>query len=537
MRNICLIILFFISSYIKSQDFYSTNNLHQIITDQFVCFGDTLNVDFPNEDYSMYDNFIWTYDGVIFSQDSSISIFEAGTYQLELYGVDTLIDAFDLIYFQSNIEENLFDDISICNGDSVQIEFPSNILNASEYNSFDWYFNNVFFSSDTIITISQTGSYQIYLYGCDTISQNFELSYYSSSLSNITLSDTTICEDDEVIIPFPQGDFDSYFSFVWLSENDFYSSDSITTFNSSGNYTLELYGCDTISDNFTLTVHPNSTESYNFSDSLICNGDTIYLEFPDGDFSNFNDFTWYLNNEFFSSDSNIVITLPGEYSLHMNGCPYLFDNFYVDFYEYPLLMSDSELNVDSVIYICIEDNPTLITPFADFTHTWFLDGIVLGADTLTDNTLVLEDILDDTNLHQVYTYDVEIDFECAIVASNNSVEVSVLECECGLDMPNVFTPDGDEINDYFKPFNNFDGESVDPEVLCRTTNFNMEIFNQWGKHITSIESNDDLPSWDGLNDRGKEMNAGIYFYRITYQVNIHSLPKQKEITGYFHLFR
>ena len=80
MRNICLIILFFISSYIKSQDFYSTNNLQQIITDQFVCFGDTLNVDFPNEDYSMYDNFIWTYDGVIFSQDSSISIFEASCF-------------------------------------------------------------------------------------------------------------------------------------------------------------------------------------------------------------------------------------------------------------------------------------------------------------------------------------------------------------------------------------------------------------------------------------------------------------------------
>ena len=56
-----------------------------------------------------------------------------------------------------------------------------------------------------------------------------------------------------------------------------------------------------------------------------------------------------------------------------------------------------------------------------------------------------------------------------------------------------------------------------------------------GQHIISIASNDELPYWDGLNANGKEMNAGVYFYRITYQVNIYSLPEMKEITGYFHL--
>ena len=55
----------------------------------------------------------------------------------------------------------------------------------------------------------------------------------------------------------------------------------------------------------------------------------------------------------------------------------------------------------------------------------------------------------------------------------------------------------------------------------------MEIFNQWGKHIVSIDSNDELSYWDGLNTNGNEMNAGVYFYRITYQVNIYSYQKRK----------
>ena len=70
-----------------------------------------------------------------------------------------------------------------------------------------------------------------------------------------------------------------------------------------------------------------------------------------------------------------------------------------------------------------------------------------------------------------------------------------------------------------------------------STNFHMEIFNQWGRHIVSVDSNDELPYWDGKNSNGNEMNSGVYFYRITYQVNIYNQPEEKEITGYFHLYK
>ena len=64
-----------------------------------------------------------------------------------------------------------------------------------------------------------------------------------------------------------------------------------------------------------------------------------------------------------------------------------------------------------------------------------------------------------------------------------------------------------QINDYFKPFNNYEGEFVDPETICMSTDFLMDIFNQWGKHIISIIYDDELPYWDGKNSNGKIMNS------------------------------
>ena len=68
--------------------------------------------------------------------------------------------------------------------------------------------------------------------------------------------------------------------------------------------------------------------------------------------------------------------------------------------------------------------------------------------------------------------------------------------------------------------------------------FIRKLFSlKWGKHIISIDSDDELPYCDGKNNNGKIMNSGVYFYRITYRVNIHNIPDQKEKTGYFYLYK
>lgn len=444
---------------------------------------------------------------------------------------------FVLINFNLKSQDLFLQDISICPGDSVQISFPSGDF--SSYTNFTWLFEGQYFSNDSSIFIFTEGIYELQLYDNDTLFSQFELNYFDSSVPELNFVDTTICEWDYLLLEFSLSNYESYFDFEWFGPGGFYSTDTITEFSTTGMYTIEINGCESLSDSFNLNVTPNDTLDFTFNDSLICEGDTIIIEFPSGDFSNYDDFTWYFNNDTLEmqSDSSIIITSPGEYSLHLNGCPYLSDNFYVNFYEFSLLMSDSELNIDSTINICLEEDPVLITPFDDYSHLWYLDGIPLDTDIYNENTLSISEILDVININQIYSYKVEIDFQCDIIASNNSVNLSVVECECGLDMPNIFTPDGNQVNDYFKPFNNYEGEFVDPENLCMSTDFHMEIFNQWGKHIISIDSDDELPYWDGKNNNGKIMNSGVYFYRITYRVNIHNIPDQKEITGYFYLYK
>jgi gliding motility-associated-like protein len=67
-----------------------------------------------------------------------------------------------------------------------------------------------------------------------------------------------------------------------------------------------------------------------------------------------------------------------------------------------------------------------------------------------------------------------------------------------INIPNVFTPDGDGVNDFF--FINNSGLSE----------FSLEVFNRWGIKVFTA----DAPNmqWDGRSTSGVELSDGTYFY-------------------------
>jgi gliding motility-associated-like protein len=288
----------------------------------------------------------------------------------------------------------------------------------------------------------------------------------------------------------------------------------------------------------------SQTEMNWFTDFNICElGDTLIMV-PEGDFDDYIP-SWFLNGDTISNENSISIISSGSglYSLELYGPDTLYDQFNViidlNNPDFLLSLTDSEINIDSIVDICIEDNPTLITQGSveEYTHFWYLDGLPLEFEpTQSERTLVIEEIIEEIEFNQQYEYQVEIENTCGIHLSKNIVTMFVNECHCALEMPNIFTPNGDEENALFKPINNHEQES-EPENICQSTNFSIEIFNQWGRHITSIISDNEYPSWDGRNKAGREVNDGVYFYRIVYQVNIYTEPKEKEITGFVHLYR
>jgi len=75
--------------------------------------------------------------------------------------------------------------------------------------------------------------------------------------------------------------------------------------------------------------------------------------------------------------------------------------------------------------------------------------------------------------------------------------VSLTELPCNETIPNIFTPNGDGVNDYFE------------FVICNVLQLN--IYSRWGNKV--FESKYHF-SWDGRTTSGEPCNAGTYYYLV-----------------------
>ena len=75
--------------------------------------------------------------------------------------------------------------------------------------------------------------------------------------------------------------------------------------------------------------------------------------------------------------------------------------------------------------------------------------------------------------------------------------------DCYLSAPNIFTPNGDGVNDYFNP------RSM---LSSGLTAFKMDIYNRWGQLIFSTSSLDGR-GWDGKFN-GETQPEEVYVYII-----------------------
>lgn len=82
-------------------------------------------------------------------------------------------------------------------------------------------------------------------------------------------------------------------------------------------------------------------------------------------------------------------------------------------------------------------------------------------------------------------------------------EITVtVEINCkGFDVPNVFTPNNDGIDDYF---------TIKTENLDK---YSITIYDRWGKEM--YKSSDPNQPWDGNTEEGAKVPDGVYYYFIT----------------------
>jgi gliding motility-associated-like protein len=106
-------------------------------------------------------------------------------------------------------------------------------------------------------------------------------------------------------------------------------------------------------------------------------------------------------------------------------------------------------------------------------------------------------------------YRVTVTNECGM----NPYSFRVKKKACGIFVPNTFTPNGDGINDLFKPITN------SPSIQVNS----LKIFDRWGSCV--FNSHNEF-SWNGKH-RDSKSNNGVYLYIIEY----HDGAELHQITG------
>lgn len=94
------------------------------------------------------------------------------------------------------------------------------------------------------------------------------------------------------------------------------------------------------------------------------------------------------------------------------------------------------------------------------------------------------------------------------------------DCKSLIWFPNSFTPNGDQLNDIFRPFPQF------------AKSYQLRIYNRWGEKL--FESNEPEFGWDGTY-QGKPCQIGQYFYESNFIISESS--KIEKVAGTVLLLR
>ena len=132
----------------------------------------------------------------------------------------------------------------------------------------------------------------------------------------------------------------------------------------------------------------------------------------------------------------------------------------------------------------------------------------------------------------------------AVDRSGNESEFSEIICRDNcpyFELPNIFTPNDDGINDTFKAFGVNEGAGeVD---LSRCPRFveavKITVYNRHGVEVYTFDSNDiesDILNWDGRGDNGRLLSAGVYYYVADVQFTVLDPEKSvQQVNGWVHI--
>ena len=84
----------------------------------------------------------------------------------------------------------------------------------------------------------------------------------------------------------------------------------------------------------------------------------------------------------------------------------------------------------------------------------------------------------------------------------------------GMFVPNAFSPNGDGLNDWFKP------------EVGHVRPVSFEIYSRWGERVAELDPG--MPQWDGRTSRGDLMESGVYIWKLEWPRDVRKEDRSQQ---------
>ena len=233
--------------------------------------------------------------------------------------------------------------------------------------------------------------------------------------------------------------------------------------------------------------------------SALCHGQNATISVPLDKY--YTKFIWWDNDSINKTkivDSTAIYTL----KLYDGSCPPAISYYNVVIAPLPII------NLGSYPTFCLGDGDVNLNAGTQTGNKiiWYKNNILLP-DTLW--TYIVKDPGEASSIADSAYYKAVVTNVCKDSASSN---VMIKYEFCEITIPNVFTPNNDGVNDFFKIKN------------VKYLNLEVMIYNRWGFKVFEQKNYTDENSWTG-----KGCSEGVYYYVVKY--------KDIVKTGYVQLIR
>jgi gliding motility-associated-like protein len=349
-------------------------------------------------------------------------------------------------------------------------------------------------STDSAFIATDSGLVKVTLFGiCDTVTDSVQVLRLAPLDLDLGL-DTIVCGDSSIVIgdTIPTG-----YDILWSNG----ASQPFIEIDSNANYLIEVTSaCGALEDSINVRFFPNLPDSLLPRDTINCFDANFTLVRPTIAGVSF---VWSdsSNQRTFEVGESQVVWLAA-----FNACGTFVDTMNILF------------------------NGELTTSFGPDTVICDEDTVLLkGSDSLATYLWSTGDTVDSiwTKLDQrMQRYSVTITKgQCSKVESIR-FDLDDNACpsiDCDVEYSNIFTPNGDGINDLFRP-----------STTCNIFSYQLTIFNRWGQLVH--ETHNKAYGWDGCIN-GEMAAEGVYYFTLDYKDEVAVDVDRNVFAGSFTLKR